>query len=630
VTTTTKTTTSKSVSAAPAPATPSLLPVIPGAIASAVPDFFINTYRIPPFLLGVYQAAGMEYDVPWQVLAAINEIETDYGSNQSVSSAGAIGWMQFMPATWRLYGVDATGNGKRDPYNPVDAIFAAARYLDAAGAARDLKGAIFAYNHASWYVQSVLLRAKLIAGLPDALVNGLTSLSQGHFPVLGAAHYSATGGTSQPQATSIAGRRDARVVAAQDGVISKLGDSPALGHFVVLTDDNGNQYTYAHLGGVAARYPWPKSSAYKPASASEATLPSGDRAPTVAATAGGHAVGGAPASSALGSPVVTPPRVRLFANPLRPAAYAAGGRLQAQTGQSIPAGQGLDRYLADNFGLRPSQVELRALHQGVRVLAGTVLGRLGSSGLRFAIRPAGTGSPPIDPRPILDGWKLAAASAIYSAPGPGSALSSHSSVGQILLAGKERLVQTLLSDPRIHLNGCARQDIAAGVVNRHLLAALEFLAASGVSPTVGGLACNPAVGSGEVDALDLTALNGTSVLGHQGSGSITDGTLRRLLLLQGTMKPTQIVSLMKFPGAGNAVALPGYADRVHLSFGGPAAVSASIPAPKDVLARNSAFTSTLAPEQWQRLMSRLEQLAEPRVLDHPSGAAIADVPGSTG
>ena len=105
--------------------------------------------------------------MPWQVLAAINEIETDYGRNLSVSTAGAVGWMQFLPSTWKRYGVDANGDGYADPYNPVDAIFAAARYLHAAGASKNISQAIFAYNHATWYVQSVLLRAKLIGGMPN-------------------------------------------------------------------------------------------------------------------------------------------------------------------------------------------------------------------------------------------------------------------------------------------------------------------------------------------------------------------------------------------------------------------------------------------------------------------------------
>ena len=94
--------------------------------------------------------------MPWQVLAAINEVETDYGTNLDTSSAGAIGWMQFLPSTWRRYGVDASSAGVRDPYNAADAIFAAARYLAAAGAHHNLPGAIYAYNHSWSYVRSVL------------------------------------------------------------------------------------------------------------------------------------------------------------------------------------------------------------------------------------------------------------------------------------------------------------------------------------------------------------------------------------------------------------------------------------------------------------------------------------------
>ena len=88
----------------------------------------LDFYRIPLFLLPVYQAAAVQYGVPWQILAAINEVETDYGTDLSISTAGAVGWMQFMPQTWLMYGVDANDAGFADPYNPVDAIFAAARY----------------------------------------------------------------------------------------------------------------------------------------------------------------------------------------------------------------------------------------------------------------------------------------------------------------------------------------------------------------------------------------------------------------------------------------------------------------------------------------------------------------------
>ena len=149
----------------------------------------IRKFRVPIFLLPIYQAAGIQYGIRWEILAAINEIETDYGRNLNVSSAGALGWMQFMPSTWRMYGTDANKDGKKDPYNPVDAIFAAGRYLKAAGYEKDVRRSIFAYNHADWYVDSVMLRARLIAGVPADLVGSLTGLTEGRFPVAARARY---------------------------------------------------------------------------------------------------------------------------------------------------------------------------------------------------------------------------------------------------------------------------------------------------------------------------------------------------------------------------------------------------------------------------------------------------------
>src|SRR6202035_2368404 len=127
----------------------------------------------------------VQYGVPWPILAAINEIETNYGSDLSISTAGAVGWMQFMPATWIQYGVDALNAGYADPSNPVDAIFAAARYLRAAGASTDLHAAILAYNHSEGYANSVLLRAKLISSYPKSVIATLTGLTDGRVPVTG-------------------------------------------------------------------------------------------------------------------------------------------------------------------------------------------------------------------------------------------------------------------------------------------------------------------------------------------------------------------------------------------------------------------------------------------------------------
>ena len=98
------------------------------------------------------------------MLAAINKIESDFGQNMGPSSAGAIGWMQFMPDTWARWGVDANGDGLPDPWNAEDAIYSAARYLAATGGATDISSAVFSYNHAQWYVDEVLQLAQQYAG----------------------------------------------------------------------------------------------------------------------------------------------------------------------------------------------------------------------------------------------------------------------------------------------------------------------------------------------------------------------------------------------------------------------------------------------------------------------------------
>ncbi|TAN22877.1 MAG: hypothetical protein EPN30_08010 [Actinomycetota bacterium] len=110
-------------------------------------------------LLPIWRSAGTKYGVPWEVLAAINKIESNDGTNLGPSTAGAVGWMQFMPATWAYYGSTPRG-GAADPNNPIDAITSAARYLAASGAASNLPGAIYAYNHAWWYVDEVLTLAR--------------------------------------------------------------------------------------------------------------------------------------------------------------------------------------------------------------------------------------------------------------------------------------------------------------------------------------------------------------------------------------------------------------------------------------------------------------------------------------
>jgi cell wall-associated NlpC family hydrolase len=133
----------------------------------SIPSSSCASSGVPPVLVPIYQRASSAYALGPQgaaVLAGINAVETAFGTNVNVSSAGAEGWMQFMPSTWATYGVDANGDGVADPYNPEDAIFAAASYLQAAGMPTDTYGAIYAYNHADWYVAEVLSNAACYAG----------------------------------------------------------------------------------------------------------------------------------------------------------------------------------------------------------------------------------------------------------------------------------------------------------------------------------------------------------------------------------------------------------------------------------------------------------------------------------
>ncbi|MEA2217712.1 MAG: hypothetical protein QOJ35_338 [Solirubrobacteraceae bacterium] len=287
--------------------------------STSAPFFVTDEPVIPRFLIGLYKQAGHKYRIPWPILAAINEIETDFGRNVAVSSAGAIGWMQFMPATWRSWGVDADHDGVKDPNNPRDAIFAAARYLRAGGAPRNMRRAIFAYNHAGWYVDSVLLRAERIA------------------------------------------------------------------------------------------------------------------------------------------------------------------QFQGERNRTLT---------------------------------------------------------------------------------------------RLLRAGERHVVRQVLDDPRITIYQCGREDIAAGRIDRRVLVVLRFLAWSGLHPTVTALECGHSTytTAGNIsahsygDAVDIAAINGIPIVGHQGPGSVTDATIRELLTLRGVMSPAQIISLMTFPGADNTLAMADHADHIHVGF----------------------------------------------------------------
>jgi hypothetical protein len=645
-----------------APAPSALTPPLPltlGGPISGVSSFFIESFQVPPFLLPLYQAAGTAYGIPWQVLAAINEVETDYGRDLSVSSAGAEGWMQFLPAEWAQYGVDANGDGFKDPYNPADAIFAAAKYLRAAGGDTDIRGAVYSYNHSQAYVASVMLRSQLLGGTPSELFGAITGLTEARFPVHAPSHFSDGFATAQASSgsapttlvgTTIYSEQGAPVIAVQDGQIVGFGETPSLGRFISLRDAYDNTYTYAHLGSVAKLYP---------------VLQPHEHTAVGPRTAGGNGSKGEPAPSGPASAGAQPHSPLSEDASVSPLALGAPTGLESPTAgvgaAGIPITPPAPSAPASSapaktprvFRAGPDDVYLHPLSVGVQVLAGTVLGHVGpgagaqgSTGggagtvatevgvphMLFQIRPAGVGAPLIDPKPILDGWVQLENTSIYRAKGKDPFLDNSPTVGQVLLESKEQLEQQVLSDSGIHLTSCGRQDVQTGQVDRRVLGTLEFLAISGLRPAVSSLKCGrggpaSAANAAETsagDAIDIAAINGIPIAGHQGPGSIADVAIRKLLTLQGTMRPSRIVSLMSYPGAPNTLKAPTQSRSIHVGF--PPLPSGAQPTGR---ARSAgAFSSAITPGQWIQLIARLGEIPDPKVGSGPSAASIPDKPPS--
>jgi hypothetical protein len=141
------------------------------------------------------------------------------------------------------------------------------------------------------------------------------------------------------------------------------------------------------------------------------------------------------------------------------------------------------------------------------------------------------------------------------------------------------------------------------------------LAASGLEPSVSGLECGHSVDAAGAtgSSVDISKINGIPLQGHQGAGSITDITIRRLLTLQGAMKPTQMISLMSYKGQTNTLALPDHADRLQIAF---------TPLFGQNRKLSQQIASILKPGQWIQLISRISQIPEPIVPIAPSRFAI--------
>jgi hypothetical protein len=430
-------------------------------------------------------------------------------------------------------------------------------------------------------------------------------------------------------------RSGAPVVAVNDGVVKEIGESERLGRYVVLQDVYGNRYTYAHLGSVSDHYPVPKQDAADSKRAARALHANpDDPAPTVPASAGRQPAESEeelPTDSQPGavaeSEASVPVKQRLFAHPDMEGARQAGGLDQLLDAKARRDGtyETYRNYFSRPFGLDPSKVTLRRLREGSRVIGGTILGRIGqtvegrAAHLDFSIRPAGKGAPRIDPKPILDGWKLLEATAIYRASGRNVLHARGMSIGQILLLPKPQLERRVLADDRIEIYAAGRDDIRSGQIDRRVLATLEYLAETGLRPTVTSLKAGHGyfTKSGNVshhssgNAVDIAAINGIPILGHQEPGGITEQSVRRLMQLQGTMAPAQIISLFEIGGATFSMA--DHADHIHVGF--QPRFGANTKLGKQALA-------VLKPGQWSDLIDRLRELENPVVPTKPSKYAV--------
>ncbi len=326
-----------------------------------------------------------------------------------------------------------------------------------------------------------------------------------------------------------------------------------------------------------------------------------------------------------------PVKDRLFAHPSMEGARTAGGLEQLLDAEARRSGkfETYKNFFSRPFGLNPDKVRLRPLKKGSRVIGGTIIARVGrtvegkASHVNFAIRPAGRGAPKVDPKPILDGWKLLEATAIYRASGRnvlhGKDQAGAMSIGQIMLLPKPMLEKRVLADDRITIYECGQDDIRSGQVDRRILVTLAYLAESGLEPGVTSLKCGHGfyTSSGNVshhssgNAVDIATINGIPVLGHQEPGGVTEQAVRRLMQLQGTMAPAQIISLFEIGGA--TFAMGDHHDHIHVGY--QPMFGANKKLGKQALA-------VLEPGQWSDLIDRLGEIENPVVPTKPSKYAL--------
>ena len=642
---------------APTPASSTRCPA--RSTATGVPNFVIRKFRVPIFLLPIYQAAGIQYGIRWEILAAINEIETDYGRNLNVSSAGALGWMQFIPSSWKAYGVDANKDGVKDPYNPVDAIFAAARYLErrrlrGGRAPRDLRlqprrlvrrlgdaprppdrrRARRPGRLADRPDRGPLprLRARALRGRPGRAARRCAGSSAARTPPTWSSP------SRQPPRDRDLLAQGAPVVAVNDGVVKKIGRSKALGRYLVLQDVYGNRYTYAHLGEVSKHLPGAGRGRDRPAPLGAGAVgqrharPPRPGPPRPAARSRTRTRQGGKRAAPPTAPQASVPDQGAPVRPSGPAPTRARPAGSSSSSTPRPAREGGFDDLQELLlaPVRPRRQRTSACKQ---LKAGLARDR------RHDPRPdrpdrAGQGRPPLllDPprrpgraadRPEADPRRLEAARGHRDLPRQGHER-----------ALRHRRRRRLLDRPDpAAAEAAARAPRALRPADRDLrvrrartsAAARSTAACSPRSPTWPSRGCKPTVtslkcghgfytASGNVshhssgNAVDIAKINGVPILGHQEPGGITEQTVRQLMRLQGTMRPDQIISLLEI--GGPTFAMADHADHIHVGF------QAAVRRRTRKLGRQA--LAVLKPGQWSDLLARLREIENPVVPTKPS------------
>ena len=476
-----------------------------------------------------------------------------------------------------------------------------------------------------------MLRARLIAATPQSMISGLTAMVAGRFPVEGSEAHALTPVWATPP--------------------SIRGGSAMAGHLASAP------------AGVSA----------PPPSISGAASTNGS----------GPTVLGVTITAAAGAPVVAVQNAEIVGFgrradlgrfiELRDAygdtyTYAGLGRVVARYPVADPP---TNSSTAPRYGnsARNASTLLAPLRKGAWVAPGTVLGNV--AGARpgaqahflFEIRPLDAGA--IDPRPILQAWRLLGTTegTPHSGTQPLFGADATGALGeQIQLMSQSQLADHLLSSPRLRISSpCGRDDILAGRIDRPVLAGLYLLLASGLDPTVSQLECGHDASTSSAstsehtagEAVTISALDGIPIRGDAGPNSLAELAVRRLLALPPAIRPIRIVgpAHLQTPTDAPIQAEVGSSDRLQLGFRAtqPATGASEDRAPETerpqaAISPQAAIASgrhasgeqpggerrvpELSTTQWRRLIARISRLPEPHLPRRPTSSAVVDTPSS--